>query len=105
MTAGTGTQRPARLAAVVAAALLGLGACAGSEGEPAPGAAQHLGADFGNAVSHNAEQHIIDPLPAGAAAGAPDMDGARAAGAVRRYRSGEVTAPDPVETSEFGDTR
>ena len=102
MTGGAGRHRHIRMPAVVVTALLGLGACAGPDGETA---AQPLGADFGNAVSHNAEQHIIDPLPANASAGAPDMDGARAAGAVKRYRSGEVAVPEPVETSEFGDTR
>ena len=88
--------------------LLGLGACAApheGSGGSGPGPREHLGKDFGNAVSHNAEQHIIDPIPAQAAAGAPEMDGARAAGAIRRYRSGEVTAPETLETSEFGDRR
>jgi hypothetical protein len=63
------------------------------------------GAVFGNAVSHNAAQHIIDPDPPSARAGAPDMNGVRAAEAIQRYRSGAVIKPEPVETSTFGNLR
>ena len=82
-----------------AAAVLATGACVG------PRIGGPLGADFGNAVSHNAGQHVIDPRPAQALEGAPDMDGARAAGALERYRGGQATAPKSPETSAFGDTR
>jgi hypothetical protein len=63
------------------------------------------GVAFGNAVSHNAAQQIIDPDPPTARFGAPDMDGLRAAEAIRRYRSGAVIEPEPVETSTFGALR
>ena len=97
MTGRAPLPRAGPLALGIVLALLGLGACAApheGSGGSGPGPREHLGKDFGNAVSHNAEQHIIDPIPAQATAGAPRMDGARAAGAIRRYRSGEVTAPE-----------
>lgn len=90
------------------AAALGLAACMGAEGDMETGAGPptwRLGADFGNAVSHNAAQHIIDPMPAYRLKGAPDMDGARAAEAIKRYRRGAVLVPEAVETSDFGETR
>ena len=67
--------------------------------------ASNLGKDFGNAVSHNAAQHIVDPVPPNVLAGAPALDGARAAAAYRRYRTGKVIAPDAVETTNFGADR
>ena len=85
---------------VLAGALVWPAACADPGLREAPA---HLGADFGNAVSHNAAQQIVDPAPAHASADAPPMDGARAAGALQRYRSGAVIVPDTVETTTFGD--
>lgn len=101
------TRMPLGRAAVLGMAL-GLAACT-AVGEAsrteAPRAPGLLGADFGNAVSHNAAQHIIDPTPKHAQAGPPPLDGARAAEAIKRYRSGAVIAPEAIETSQFGDTR
>ncbi len=71
-------------------------------GAPEPSVTGNMGKDFGNAVSHNTAQHIVDPVPANALAGAPALDGARAAAAYRRYRTGTVIAPEAVETTNFG---
>lgn len=65
----------------------------------------HLGQDFGNAVSHNAAQHVLDPAPFSRSVEAPPMDGARAGAAIRRYREGAVIPPEEVETSTFGELR
>ncbi len=60
----------------------------------------HLGRDFGNATSHNASQHIINPDPVTAGYGAPALDGDRASGVIERYKSGEVLAPEAEATGE-----
>ena len=86
-------------------AVLGLAACAFPEAEATtPGGAnnQSLGADFGNAVAHNTAQQVVDPAPAHVRLGAPALDGARALGALERYRSGTVIAPQEIETTNFG---
>ncbi len=54
----------------------------------------HLGADFGNATTHNFSQHIINPEPVTAGYGAPALNGLRAKGAMDRYTSGSVIAPE-----------
>jgi hypothetical protein len=53
-----------------------------------------LGRDFGDATSHNFSQHIINPEPVTAGYGAPALDGKRATGAIERYETGSVIAPD-----------
>ena len=105
-TRKTGNRRSARCAASAWALvpLIGLSACVGPDGG-AQGPPVHLGADFGNAVTHNAAQHVIDPAPEHARATAPPMDGARGARAVTRYREGAVTPLNAVETTDFGDER
>ncbi len=57
-----------------------------------------LGRDFGNATSHNMSQHIINPDPVTAGYGAPALDGERAIGAIDRYKSGQVEAPEAEST-------
>ena len=52
-----------------------------------------LGKDFGNSTTHNLSQHIINPEPVTAGYGAPALDGARATGAMERYKSGSVIQP------------
>jgi len=92
-------------AVAAAVALLGLTSCAAmvlGTAAPETSPTDSLGRDFGNAVSHNAAQHIVDPVPANVLAGAPAFDGARAAAAYRRYRTGTVIAPEAVETTNFG---
>ena len=58
-----------------------------------------LGADFGNAVEHNKAMHIINPSPVYAAPETPDMNGPRAAGAVKRYEEGTVIQPEDIRTT------
>ena len=86
------------VASLAFAAAIGASGCTSPKAPPE-------GVAFGNAVSHNAALHIIDPDPPTARAGAPNMDGVRAAEAIRRYRSGAVIKPEPVETSTFGNLR
>lgn len=59
-----------------------------------------LGKDFGNMTSHNFSQHIINPEPVTAGYGAPALDGARAKGAMDRYKSGSVIQPDTDSVSK-----
>ncbi len=61
-----------------------------------------LGRDFGNATSHNMSQHIINPDPVTAGYGAPALDGERASGAIERYKSGDVLAPEAETTGGIG---
>ena len=94
--------------AVALSAVLIVASCARSEADPETSAVSNsgtLGKDFGNAVAHNAAQQILDPVPANVLAGAPDLDGGRAEGAYRRYRTGQVTAPESLETTDFGTDR
>ena len=72
--------------ATFATALLALAACS-SNIEP-------LNPNFGAAVRHNMMMHVIDPAPAHANSGAPEMRGPRATGAMDRYDRG--TAPPLV---------
>ena len=67
-------------------------------------ACQHnypLGQGFGNSVEHNNALQIIDPNPVTANAGAPNLNGKRAAIAIENYEEGtteelvvEVTTDD-----------
>ncbi len=59
-----------------------------------------LGADFGNATEHNLSQHIINPDPVTAGYGAPALHGERATGAMERYKTGEVIAPEEERVGE-----
>ncbi len=53
-----------------------------------------LGKDHGNSTTHNLSQHIINPEPVTAGYGAPALHGARAKGAIDRYKAGTVIQPD-----------
>ena len=69
----------------------------------AVGACQHLeplGRDYGNAYNHNLSVQVIDPAPSFEGREVPDMNGERAAGAVDRYATGAVIAPEEVETTQ-----
>ncbi len=57
-----------------------------------------LGRDFGNAVSHNMSQHIINPDPVTAGYGAPALDGERAGDVIERYKGGSVLVPEAETT-------
>jgi hypothetical protein len=100
--------RPAWRAAAAALAIMGLASCAAllvGDNAQESSTAGKLGKDFGNTALHNAAQHIVDPVPPNVMAGAPALDGARAAAAYRRYRTGTVIAPEAVETTNFGTDR
>jgi type IV pilus biogenesis protein CpaD/CtpE len=58
-----------------------------------------LGRDFGNATQHNMSQQIVNPEPAYAGYGAPDLEGERAAGALSRYKGGAVTKVEAEATN------
>ena len=62
-----------------------------------------LNKDFGNAVRHNMAVQIINPSPDYTGLGPPRMDGVRAAGALERYKEGEVIKPKIVPTSGKGE--
>jgi len=67
-------------------------------------ACQHdypLRKDLGNSVEHNAAVQIIDPNPVTANAGAPDMNGRRAAVAMDNYESANVKQVEAEATSDF----
>ncbi len=78
--------------------LAALSGCAGGATDERP-AAGPLGADFGNAVRHNAAVQIVDPEPMNLDGSPPPMDGRRAAAAMGRYQSGDVEIPEAVSTS------
>lgn len=61
-----------------------------------------LNPDFGNAVRQNMAAQIINPEPANASAGAPDLTGAVAVGSYGRYRTGNVKEPVPLSTKSGG---
>ena len=62
---------------------------------------QPLNAGFGNSIKHNDAVAIIDPTPANASDGAPDLDGKRAKLAIERYETGAVTEAEAEEVSDF----
>lgn len=51
---------------------------------------------FGNATAQNRSVHIVDTSPASAEDTVINMDGARAALAIERYRTGEAIQPKPL---------
>lgn len=62
-----------------------------------------IGEDFGNSVRQNMAAHIINPAPEYDPSATQTMDGARAADAVERYRTGETLELEDVTTSELGE--
>ena len=63
-----------------------------------------LGRDYGNAVTHNMSVQVIDPAPNLEGKEIPDMAGTRANGAMERYNTGTVIAPETIDTtSGFGE--
>ena len=84
-------MRPIQFA-VFATLVLALAACGGNT-EP-------LNPDFGAAVRHNMMLHIIDPAPAHANRGAPEMRGQRATDVIERYNKGAASPLVIEKTSE-----
>jgi type IV pilus biogenesis protein CpaD/CtpE len=83
-----------RTAIMTVAAFLGLTACADTQ---AP-----LNAGFGDAYHHNMAVQVIDPNPANAGSGAPDLEGERARIAIDRYRGAATLIPEETTTSDVG---
>jgi type IV pilus biogenesis protein CpaD/CtpE len=81
-----------RIAIFAVAAFVGLTACADTQGPLNPG--------FGDAYQHNMAVQVIDPNPANAGSGAPDLEGERARVAIDRYRGAATLAPVTTTTSE-----
>ena len=84
-----------RIAFLSVAVALGLTACADTQ---AP-----LNAGFGDAYYHNIAVQVIDPVPANAGSGAPDLEGQRARIAIDRYRSSTTLVPEETTTSDVGE--
>ena len=55
---------------------------------------------FGNSVEHNNALQIVDPNPVTANAGAPNLNGRRAAIAIENYETGEVEEVEAETTTE-----
>ena len=84
---------------IAAAGLLSLAAC---QSNPLPQAGS-LDAGFGEVAKHNAAVQIIDPDPVYTAEDAqPGDSGAKAAAAVRRYRTDNVKDTEPASTRRRG---
>ena len=62
---------------------------------------QPLNQGFGNAIKHNDAVAIVDPTPANASDGAPDLDGKRAKIGVERYETGAEMEAEAEEVSDF----
>ena len=73
------------------ALLLAVSACEGPQ--------RPLGRDFGDATGANFARQVVNPEPVYAGYGAPDMDGTKAADAIKRYKGGTVTAPEAISTT------
>jgi len=59
-----------------------------------------LNTGFGDAYYHNIAAQVINPNPANAGSGAPDLEGQRARIAIERYHT--TTTVAPVETTTTG---
>ncbi len=67
------------------------------------GACKHrepLSADFGNSVNQNPALHVVDPQPASAGAGAPNLEGTRAVIGYGRYLTDTVETPVAESTAD-----
>ncbi len=53
---------------------------------------------FGNAIEQNKAAHIVNPEPA--AVDVPELEGARAALAIQRYKRGQVIQPAAESLAE-----
>lgn len=82
------TRRSLRLLASLGALLLLAGCYHMAPGPYAP--------DFGEAVRHNMDMHIVDPEAGLAEVEAPELDGARGALAIGRYRADQVKEPRAI---------
>ena len=83
---------------ITTAALLALGAC-----DTVHPLTQSIDPGLGEAVKYDMAIQVIDPDPVYTAEGAqPGDNGDKAAGAVKRYRSGQVKEPSTQSTTSGG---
>jgi hypothetical protein len=61
-----------------------------------------LNTGFGDAYYHNIAAQVINPNPANAGSGAPDLEGQRARIAIDRYDTTTTVAPVTTTTSSVG---
>ena len=80
-----------------AIAMLGLSGCFMFDDHSQP-----MNPSFGDALSHNAAVMIVDPAPANATAGAPDLNGKKARLAATNYETGEIESVEAESTQDFG---
>ena len=83
-----------RIAWLTVVAAFGLSACTNTQ-EP-------MNVGFGDAYHHNIAVQVIDPSPANAGSGAPDLEGERARIAIDRYRGNQILVPEDASTSDVG---
>jgi type IV pilus biogenesis protein CpaD/CtpE len=61
-----------------------------------------LNTGFGDAYYHNIAAQVVNPNPANAGSGAPDVDGQRARIAIDRYNTTTTIAPVTTTTTSVG---
>jgi hypothetical protein len=61
-----------------------------------------LNTGFGDAYYHNIAVQVVNPNPANAGSGAPDLEGQRARIAIDRYDTTTTVAPVATTTSSVG---
>jgi type IV pilus biogenesis protein CpaD/CtpE len=61
-----------------------------------------LSTGFGDAYYHNIAAQVINPNPANAGSGAPDLEGQRGRIAIERYHTTTTVAPVTTTTSSVG---
>jgi type IV pilus biogenesis protein CpaD/CtpE len=82
----------------IAGALLLIAALGGCQEVHWPSSA----ATFGDSVQRNLEAQLVDPHPVWVA-GAPPLDGSRAALAIGRYQTDQVKEPEELRTTDAGE--
>ena len=78
------------------AATVGLVACTNKAPQ------MDLNTGFGDAYYHNIAAQVINPNPANAGSGAPDLEGQRGRIAIERYHTTTTVAPVTTTTSSVG---
>ena len=81
---------------LMATAALALAACTNKTPQ------MDLNTGFGDAYYHNIAAQVINPNPANAGSGAPDLEGQRARIAIDRYDTTTTIAPVATTTSSVG---
>ena len=87
-----------RIVFLTVVATLGLGACTNTLPQT------DLNPGFGDSYYQNIAVQTIDPTPANAGSGAPDLEGQRAAIAIDRYHTTTTVVPVATTTSSVSQT-